>query len=195
MADAEATAAAPRAVLSYDRVAQAVHWLVAALAVTVIWLGWGIAWAPRNTPRRDLFVLIHESVGLTILAAMVFRAWWRWRHPPPPLPPTLARHEAALAHLTHLTLYVLLLVMPVAGYLNIAAAGHAVNFFGIVPMPPLLPENARLSQAAIAIHLAGQYPLYFFVALHIAGALFHGFVRRDGVVERMLPLRRWPIGS
>src|SRR3984893_12048695 len=104
MADAEVTAAiALRATASYDRVAQTVHWLVAALALTVIWLGWGIAWAPRNTPRRDLFVLIHESVGLTILAAMIFRAWWRWRHPPPPLPPTLARHEAALARLTHLT--------------------------------------------------------------------------------------------
>jgi cytochrome b561 len=194
MAEAEA-AAAPRTAPSYDRVAQAVHWLVAALAVTVIWLGWGIGWAPRNTPRRDLFVLIHESVGLTILAAMVFRAGWRWRHPPPPLPPTLARHEAALAHLTHLTLYVLLLVMPLAGYLSTAAAGHAVSVFGVVSIPPLLFENNRWSQVAIAIHLVGQYPLYLFVALHIAGALFHAFVRRDGVVERMLPLRRRPIGS
>src|SRR6266850_7112369 len=113
MGDAEAIAAMrPRGAASNDRVAQAVHWLVAALAVSVIWLGWGIAWAPRNTPRRDLFVLIHESVGLIILAAMMFRAWWRWRHSPPPLPPTLARHEAALAQLTHFTLYGLLLVMP-----------------------------------------------------------------------------------
>src|SRR6266436_4861973 len=112
MADAEATAAAPRAALSYNRIAQAVHWLVAALAVAVIWLGWGIAWAPRNTPRRDLFVLIHESVGLTILAAMVFRAWWRWRHPPPPLPPVLSRLETGLAGLTHYALYLLLILMP-----------------------------------------------------------------------------------
>jgi cytochrome b561 len=189
MADAEATAAAPHAALSYDRIAQAVHWLVAALAVTAIWLGWGIAWAPRNTPRRDLFVLIHESVGLTILAAMVFRAWWRWRHPPPPLPPTLARHEAALAHLTHIALYMLLLVMPLAGYLSAAAAGHAVSVFGIVSIPPLSPHNNRLSQVAIAIHLVGQYPLYLFAALHVAGTLFHGVVRRDGVIERMLPRR------
>ena len=191
MADADATAAvAPRGAAGYDRVAQTVHWLVAVLALTVIWLGWGIAWAPRNTPRRDLFVLMHESVGLTILAAMVFRAWWRWRHPAPPLPPTLARHEAALARLTHLTLYVLLLVMPLAGYLSTAAAGHAVSVFGVVSIPPLLPVNNRWSQVAIATHLIGQYPLYLFAALHIAGALFHGFVRRDGVFERMLPMRR-----
>jgi cytochrome b561 len=195
MADAGATAAAPRAAASYDRIAQAVHWLVAALAVTVIWLGWGIAWAPRNTPRRDLFVLIHESVGLTILAAMVFRAWWRWRHPPPPLPPGLSRLETGLAGLTHFALYLLLIMMPLAGYSSAAGAGHGVSYFGIFSIPPLMPGNDRLSQVAIVIHLVGQYPLYIFVALHIAGALFHGFVRRDGVVERMLPLRRWPIGS
>jgi cytochrome b561 len=190
MAGAAATAAAAPRGASYDRVAQAVHWLVAALALTIVWLGWGIAWSPRNTPRRDLLVLIHESVGLTILAAMVFRAWWRWRHPPPPLPPTLARHEAALAQLTHLTLYVLLLVMPLAGYLSAALAGHAVSYFGVFSIPPSLPVNDRLSQVAIAIHLVGQYPLYLFVALHIAGALLHGFVRRDGVLERMLPIRK-----
>jgi cytochrome b561 len=195
MADAEATAAAPREALSYDRIAQAVHWLVAALAITVIWLGWGIAWAPRNTPRRDLFVLIHESVGLTILAAMVFRAWWRWRHPPPPLPLVLSRLETGLAGLTHYALYLLLILMPLAGYSSAAVAGHAVSYFGVFSIPPLVPGNDRLSQVAIAIHLVGQYPLYLFVALHIAGALFHGFVRRDGVVARMLPPRRWPIGS
>jgi cytochrome b561 len=189
MAGAAATAAAAPRGASYDRVAQAVHWLIAALALTVVWLGWGIAWAPRNTPQRDLFVLVHESVGLTILAAMVFRAWWRWRHPPPPLPPALSRLEAGLAWLTHLTLYVLLLVMPLAGYSSAALAGHAVSYFGVFSIPPSLPINDRLSQVAIAIHLVGQYPLYLFVALHIAGALLHGFVRRDGVVERMLPMR------
>jgi len=74
--------------------------------------------------------------------------------------------------------------------LNTAAAGHAVNFFGVLSIPPLLPENGRLSQVAIAIHLVAQYPLYLFIALHIAGALFHVAIRRDRVVERMLPIRR-----
>ena len=111
---------------------------------------------------------------------MVFRAGWRWRHPPPPLPPSLGRLEAALAGGTHLVLYLIFIVMPVAGYLNAAAAGHAVNFFGIVSIPPLLPENGRLSQVAIAIHLVGQYPLYLFVVLHFSG----------GAVPRRHPTRR-----
>ncbi len=171
-------------------VAQVLHWLVAALAVGVVLLGWTIEGVPRNTPQRDLLMMVHSSVGLSILAVMVFRAGWRWRHPPPPLPPSLGRLEAALAGGTHLVLYLIFIVMPVAGYLNAAAAGHAVNFFGIASIPPLFPENGRLSQVAIAIHLVGQYPLYLFVVLHVTGALFHGAIRRDGVVERMLPVRR-----
>jgi cytochrome b561 len=174
---------------SYDGIAQTLHWLVAALAIAVVLLGWTIEGVPRNTPQRDLLMMVHSSVGLSILAAMVFRAGWRWRHPPPPLPSTLGGFEAALARGNHLVLYLIFILMPLAGYLNAAAAGHPVNFFGLVSIPPLLPENGRLSQVAIATHLVGQYPLYLFVGLHIAGALFHGAIRRDGVVERMLPLR------
>jgi cytochrome b561 len=191
MANAQTTGGAtPSGAASYDSIAQAVHWLVAALAVIAVPLGWAIAGAPRNTPERDLFLLLHRSVGLTILAAMVFRTGWRWRHMPPPLPSDLARLDIALARVTHFILYLFLIMMPLAGYLNAAAAGHAVNLFGIVSVPPLLPENDRLSQVAIAIHLVGQYPLYLFIALHIAGALFHGAIRRDRIVERMLPMRR-----
>jgi cytochrome b561 len=183
-------AAASGGATSYDSVAQALHWFVAALAVGVVPLGWTIEGVPRNTPQRDLLIMVHSSVGLSILMAMVFRAGWRWRHPPPPLPPSLGRFEAGIAHCTHLALYLMFIVMPVAGYLNAAAAGHSVDFFGIFPILPLVPENGRLSQVAIAIHLVAQYPLYLFVALHVAGALFHAAFRRDGVVARMLPIRR-----
>jgi cytochrome b561 len=182
--------ATPGSTAEYGGVARAVHWLVAVLAVVVVSLGWAIEAAPRNTPSRDLLLLLHRSIGLIILAAMLFRALWRWRHPPPPLPPSLTRLEAALAHFTHLALYLLLMVMPLAGYVNAAAAGHAVSFFGIVSIAPLLPENDRLSQLAIAVHLVGQYLLYLFAGLHIAGALYHGILKRDGVLERMLPMRR-----
>jgi len=91
----------------------------------------------------------------------------------------------------HLALYVILIVMPIAGYLNAAAAGHTVSLFGVLRVPPCLPENGRLSQAAIAAHLVGQYVLYLFVALHIARALHHGVIRRDGILDRMLPARRY----
>lgn len=175
---------------SYDGAARAIHWLVAVLAVIVVGLGWTMLAAPRNTAPRDMLLLWHRSIGLTILGAMAFRCWWRWRRPPPPLPPHLRRLEAALARLTHVALYLVFIAMPLAGYASAAAAGDAVSFFGLFSIPPLLPENPRLSQIAIAAHLVGQYFIYLFVAFHVTGALFHGVVKRDGVLERMLPLRR-----
>ena len=175
---------------SYGRTARAIHWLVAALAVMVVALGWATQAAARNTPARTNLLLLHGSIGLTVLALMIVRILWRWRHPAPVLPSSLSRLEAALAHLTHLGLYLLFIGMPLAGYVNAAAQGQAVGLFGMVSVPPLLPVDERLAQAAIAAHLVGQYLVYLLVAAHVAAAFFHGIVRRDGVLERMLPRQR-----
>ena len=185
-----AAIAEPPAPAAYDRVARWVHWLVAALAVIVVGLGWALVQAPRNSEPRNLLLLLHRSVGLTILGTMLFRALWRAAHPPPPLPPSVGALETALARSAHAILYLLFIAMPLTGYFNSAAAGHGVSFFGIVAIPPLIAENDRLSQIAIAAHLVGQYLVYLFVALHVTAALLHGMVRRDGVLDLMLPTRR-----
>lgn len=174
----------------YDPVARAVHWLVAGLAVIVVSLGWAIPGAPRETESRELLLLLHRSVGLLILALMVFRVFWRLTHPPPPLPAGFPRIEALAAHADQALLYLLFLIMPLSGYVNAAAAGHSVSFFGLVAIPPLVPENGALSQAANAVHLAGQFAIYALVGVHVAAALMHRFVRRNGILGRMLPRRR-----
>jgi cytochrome b561 len=89
----------------------------------------------------------------------------------------------------------LFIAMPVSGYLNAASAGHAVSFFGIVDVPPLVGESPRLSQAAVAIHLAGQFAVYALVGVHVAAALVHRFVRRNAILDRMLPARRVSLGE
>jgi len=173
----------------YGPVARHIHWLVVMLAVIVISLGWAIAASPLNTPTRNGLLLVHRSFGLIILALMAFRALWRCRHAPPPLPPSVGRIDTALAQLTHLGLYLIFIVMPLFGYLNAAAAGHNVSFFGVFEIPQLLPTNERVSQWAIAVHLLGQYAVYLLVVLHVAGALYHAMIKRDGVLGRMLPPR------
>lgn len=174
----------------YGTVARAVHWLIACLAVIVVTLGWAAISTPRNTIPHDRLLLLHRSVGLTIFGLMLFRAVWRWWRPPPPLPSGLRRSDAGLARLTHFGLYAIFLAMPLAGCVNAAAAGHSVSFFGLVSIPPLAPADPRLSQWAIALHLLGQYLAYLFVFAHVLGALYHGAIKRDGILDRMLPRRR-----
>jgi cytochrome b561 len=179
----------PAPAVEYGGVARALHWFVAGLVAAVVVLGWAMLAAPPDAPRRDLLLLWHRSLGLVTLAVVLFWLAWRSRHPPPPLPSDLGWPTAALARLTQATLCALLIGMPVTGWVNAAAAGHRVSLFGLLSLPPLLSDNGRLSQAAVALHLAGQYLLYGLVALHVSGALYHAVLRRDGVFERMRP---WP---
>jgi len=174
----------------YEPVARALHWLVAALVAIVVPLGWLAVAAPHNSTGRGGLLLAHRSIGMTILGLMTFRALWRWRHPPPPLPATVGRVITRFAPLTHYALYLIFVAMPLAGYVNAAAAGHDVSVFGLFSIPPLLPRDERVAQWAIAVHLVGQYVVYLLVSLHVAGALYHRAIRRDGVFERMLPPRR-----
>jgi cytochrome b561 len=159
------------------------------LIAVVVVLGWRLEYAPRASPARDLLLLVHRSLGLAILAVMLFRAGWRLAHKPPPLPADMAAVERLLAAATHLSLYLAAIVMPLSGWVNAAAAGHPVSLFGLVSIPPLLAEDGQLAQFAIAVHLLGQYALYLVVALHTAAALYHLAWRRDGVWQRMASLR------
>jgi cytochrome b561 len=174
----------------YGPVARAVHWAVAALAALVVALGWAMTGSPRGGDSRELLLFLHRSVGLLILAVMVFRVIWRLTHPPPPFPAGFPRLEAAAAHADHALLYIVFLVMPLTGFLNAAAAGHSVSFFGLFAIPPLLPEDPLLAQVGIAIHLTIQFVVYALVVVHVAAALMHRFVRRNRILDRMLPLRR-----
>jgi len=80
--------------------------------------------------------------------------------------------------------------MPLAGYINAAAAGHRVNLFRFLSIPPRLPANGRLAQVAIAVHFVNQYLVYLFVAPRIEGVLLHAVIMRDSLPDRMLPARR-----
>lgn len=187
---ATARATDPVEIECYGPVARAVHWAVAALAVIVVALGLAIPGTLRDSMSRDVLLLLHRSTGLLILGLMIFRIVWRWRHPAPPLPADFPRIEAWAAHADHALLYVLFLVMPLSGYLNAAAAGHAVSVFGLFAIPPLIGADLRLSQAAIAVHLAGQFAMYALVGVHVAAALMHRLVKRNRIFDRMLPLPR-----
>jgi len=115
----------------YTTTAVALHWMIAVAVVVQFTWGWAMQTIAKQPPglRADAFNM-HKSIGLTILALMVLRALWRWRHPAPPLPPMPA-WQARLAQITHVTLYVALFVMPIAGYLGSVFSGYPVKYFGM----------------------------------------------------------------
>jgi cytochrome b561 len=174
---------------TYDPVARGLHWLNAVLALITFMLAWCLVEAPRHSDARPWLIMLHSSCGLVILAVMVFWAGWRLRHRSPALRPLLTWFEVLLARATQAGIFLLFVAMPVSGYASLAAAGRTVSFFGLVDIPPLMDGGGRVSQVAVALHLLGQFLIYGLVALHVAAALLHGFFRRDGILERMLPRR------
>ena len=110
-----------------------------------------------------------------------------WVYPAPPLAGPLAWWDSQLAVLSHWLLYLVMIGMPVTGYLLSAAGGHPVTYFGLFRFPGL-PTNEHLAATAAWLHVGvGQWAVYALIILHIAATAWHVGVRRDGVLERMLP--------
>jgi len=171
----------------YTGIAQALHWIMAMLMFSVVPLAWVMVNMPHTAPDRGLVYTLHKSVGVTILALAVIRLAWRVTHPAP-APRHAARWDAAFAAATHWLLYLILFLMPVSGYLLSSASGTPVNYFGLFDLPAL-PRSDALSNAAKTVHLTTQWAVYALVLLHLAGTAWHVVVRRDGTLERMLPLQ------
>jgi len=174
----------------YDRFAIALHWLIAAIVVGQLVFGWWMQEIPKQPtgPRAEAFNL-HKSLGLTILALMIVRVFWRASHRPPPLPP-LPAWQARAARITHAGVYVLLFVLPLAGYLGSVYSGYPVKLFGIA-LPAWGTRNAELKELCSIFHRAGGAALAALLLLHVAGAVKHALVDRDGLQARM-GLPAWP---
>ncbi|MGF6231629.1 cytochrome b561 [Inquilinus ginsengisoli] len=179
--------AAPRAATGrYTAAAQWLHWVSAALMLAVLVLAWVMESLPNGDASRATVVMLHKSVGLTILGLTAVRLVWRAIHPPPPAA-RWAAWEAAAAMASHWLLYLVLLAMPISGYLMSAGRGRAIPYFGLFEVPLLTPATDAIWRIGSTVHSVGQWALYALVALHIAAAVWHVAIRRDGTLDRMLP--------
>jgi cytochrome b561 len=179
-----ATTTGDRREAGYDAVARACHWLTAAMLLAIVPIGLVMADLPRGLLQDTLFVM-HESLGLTVLALTLLRLGWRLAHPPAPaaaLGPLQRRASGGV----HALLYLLLVAMPVTGYLFVTFSGIALHYLGLVEVPALVEKAKPRADLAILVHTSLQWALYALVALHVAAALYH-HRRGDGVLARMLP--------
>ncbi|HET9576785.1 MAG TPA: cytochrome b [Usitatibacter sp.] len=168
----------------YTTVAIVLHWLIAALVVAQFAFGWWMQEIPKSPPglRAGAFNL-HKSIGLTILALMLVRLAWRLAHRPPALT-AMPRWQANLARATHIGLYVLLIALPLTGYIGSSFSGYPVKLFGM-PLPAWAPKNEAVKDWMSAAHLAIGWALAVAFTLHVAGALKHALLDHDGVLRRM----------
>jgi cytochrome b561 len=173
---------------SYDRVMRAIHWTTLALvagAFIAVWVA-DPAWV--GVYSRPI-VQLHRSLGLTVAALTIFRLGWRWHARIPALPADLPRLQKVAARMTEGLIYVLLLVQPLVGLIYTNAYGLRVNFYLLVNLPAIVDRNRAVEALAGQIHSFLGYTLLSLIGLHAAAALFHHFIRRDNVLNAMLPTR------
>ena len=175
--------------ISYGMVAQAFHWIVAALVLVQFPLGVYAADLPVSLARLQ-WLTRHKSLGLLILAVVLVRLAWRAFNRPPSLPDAMPRWERVGAHVDHWLIYALLLAAPLTGWLYASAAGLPAGWFGLFAVPDLVPKDRAAAAVYHDWHVALVTLLGALVAVHIGAALRHAFVRRDGVMQRMLPWRQ-----
>jgi cytochrome b561 len=173
----------------YTLTAQALHWITAALMFIVLPVAWVMMNMPETAARRSLLFTLHKSIGLTIVMIVALRLAWRAKHPAPPLGARLNGWEKGTAIVSHWMLYVVLVGMPVSGYLLDATGGYPISYFGLFSVP-VLSKSPAFASAATWVHVAiGQWIVYSLILLHMAATVWHVSLRRDGVLDRMLPER------
>lgn len=169
----------------YDGVARLLHWLTVALIVTQYAIAWTMPDIHRGTEPTGL-IAWHLSIGVTILAVVLVRAVWRLTHDEPPAPITLSPMMQAVSRVTHVSLYAMLVALPLLGWANASARGWSVKLFGAIPLPSLTSTGSPFGRSVGDVHQTVAIVLLFVIGMHVLGALYHLLIVRDRTVQRML---------
>jgi cytochrome b561 len=170
----------------YTSAAKVLHWLVLVLLIAQFVVAWTMPHIGRNTPVTTL-ISLHFTIGLVILAVAAIRLGWRVTRGAPEPEAGLPSWQAASARAVHWLLYLLLFMLPLLGWINASWRGMPIVMFGI-ELPRLVSTRAPGWGWTGDLHATlSNYLLLGLVGLHVAAALYHYFIRRDGVLQRMLP--------
>ena len=170
----------------YTRTAVALHWAVAGLIMAGLFMGWTMT-DMDISPLRVRVYNYHKWVGMTVLALALYRLCWRFLHRAPPLP-AMPRWQQWAAKLSHGLLYLLMLAVPLAGWIYSNATGYRVVYLGKLPLPNLVERDKELAAIWVQIHGKLAMVLAVLIGLHVLAALQHHFMARDNTMRRML---RW----
>ncbi|MFM1980930.1 MAG: hypothetical protein RLZ68_2195 [Pseudomonadota bacterium] len=177
----------------YHYISIVFHWVLGLALVTIFAMGLYMADLPFSPQRLKLYNW-HKWAGVTILALSALRLVWRLVKRPPALP---AKVQAAMPawqgtayHATHILMYALFFAVPLIGWAYSSAAGFPIVAFGVLPLPDFVPVSKELAELIKPWHEISAFGLAALVLLHVAAALKHHFIDRDGLLQRMVPWLR-----
>ena len=186
----------------YTATAKLLHWLIALMIFGMLGFGFYMTGLDLSPTKLELYSW-HKWAGVTVFVLVLVRLAWRIGHKPPALPahmPAIERLAARFgqpargvelaAHAGHHLLYVLMLAIPLSGWLMSSAKGFQTVWFGVLPLPDLLAKDKALGNLLETVHFVLNYTLIAVLLGHVGAALKHHFIDRDDVLIRMLPRRR-----
>ena len=170
----------------YTRTAVGLHWLIAALIVVALVVGWTMTDMPVSPQKLKIYNW-HKWVGITVLWLAALRILWRVTHRPPDMVAMPAWQRIA-AHALHGVLYLLMLAQPISGWIYSNAAGYPIVYLRLIPLPNLVAKNPQLAESWQEVHETLGLVLAIVVAVHLLAAVKHHLIDKDDTMRRML---RW----
>lgn len=173
-------------VTRYSRQLIWMHWVIAILVILLLSVSFFLEDFPKDL--RPTAIMLHKSLGLTVLFLMLLRFYWLYKLGRPALPATLSPWEINLARMVQMAMYLFLIAMPSVGWLMSVFSDHIPVWFGLIPLPlPGVMPNAAWGQFLFQIHQSIAWILIALIGLHIVGAFKHALIDKDKVMESMLP--------
>lgn len=169
----------------YGLAAKALHWGVALLIIAQFAIAWYMEELPKGL-ERFRYVELHKSIGVTILALMALRLFWRFYSPPPPLPAGLPKWEILAAHAGHWAIYGFVILQSLSGMFMVWAANSPLNFFGWFVLPSPIAPDKPLREIFGEVHEIAAFAIIAILLVHIAAALRHHFILKNDILRRML---------
>ena len=170
----------------YPATSKLLHWLVAICVLTTAPVAIAMVCVSEG-PTQNALYNFHKSLGVLILILMILRLINRLAVGAPIADPGIEPWQKTVSSIVHTSLYVLLLAMPIVGYIANSVYGASTPFFGLFDLPPIAAKNEALATQLFTIHRWVGWLLIVLVLTHVGAALYHYFIQRDNVLQRMLP--------
>lgn len=189
----------------YTKTAIILHWLIALLIIAMLALGLWMHELPKDAPKaasfdlfnwglymvtlpepvsvRTFYFNLHKSIGVTLMALIFFRVFWRFTHPAPAFPQTMKAWEQKLADLGHKALYLLMLALPLSGFIMSVYSKWGILWFGVPLVEGL--DNPQLRDLFKEVHEISAWLIILLIVFHVIAAIKHKVVDKDDTMKRM----------